>query len=144
MSNAERIAKSVERAAGKGLDAARLFLVARVKETLNVPAPRKRVVSHAGRMYYRAATPATPDAPPRKVSGAMQRSATSRMTGPRSAVVVVSAKSPEGFSYPRYHEVKTAGQAGSGKHRYIAPTVEKYRRELKAIVGQEIEACQHP
>lgn len=137
--NAERIAAAVKRGAGKGLAAAGLFLVARIKEALSVPAPKRRVVSHAGEIYYRATAPAVKGAPPRKVSGVMQRSVTLVKRG-EDVIISVPAKGEKGFSYPRYHEVKTPGQAGSGLHPYARVTARKYARELATIAGGAIAA----
>lgn len=44
----DQVAKNV----AKGLDAARIFLTARVKETLSEPAPRVRLVDKQGNFYY--------------------------------------------------------------------------------------------
>jgi len=50
------------------------FLVEKTKEILSVPAPKTLVKPRFGAPYYRALTPATPGAPPRKLSGALQAS----------------------------------------------------------------------
>ena len=70
---AAKIAAQVEVSAGRGLNAARIFLTARVKEALSVPAPRTPVregpqegQKKGAIKYYRAVTPATVGAPPRK------------------------------------------------------------------------------
>ena len=89
-------------------------------------------------MTYRATTPATPGAPPRKVTGAMQRSVALIEKSPTRVVISVSAKSEKGFGYPRHLEVKIPGSPTSGRHPYIQPTVEKYRAELTKIVGNTI------
>lgn len=150
---AKKIGEQVLRGAGKGLDAARMFLIARIKETLSVPAPRKAVRLPPGPgskrgaiRYYRATTRALPGAPPRKLSGRLRASVTSEKVLAGTVAIWIGANArampsrrhPMGFSYPRYHELQVAGMSGSGKHPFIRPTVEKYRRELVAIVGSQI------
>ncbi len=134
---AEKIAEQVRRGAGKGLNAGRIFLAARIKEMLSIPAPRKRVKTGGGDIYYRATAPAIPGAPPRKLSGKLRQSVTSEMRGQDRAVVGVSARSVKNFNYPLYHEVKGQGQL-SGRHPFMLPTLAKYRAELKKILGRGI------
>lgn len=130
---AARIEREVRDAAGAGLDAARLFLEARVRETLSVPAPRKKTPGGG----YRATARAVPGAPPRKLTGRLRQSVASRMESGTKAVVGVGARGnpPRRFNYPLYHERKQAGRPGSGKHPFLAPTVTKWRQQLAAIVG---------
>lgn len=143
---AERISQQVKRAAGKGLNAARIFLTARIKETLSVPAPRIRVKSPGGDISYRATTPAIPGAPPRKLSGRLRGSVTSEMQGESRAVIGVSAKgmpsvkSPMGFPYPAYHELKGLG-AMSGQHPFLIPTVVRWRSAIRKIMGGGIRTA---
>ena len=123
----ERIKAQVERAVGRGLNAARIFLTARIKETLNVPAPKVRLPDGS----YRATTRATKGAPPRKVSGALQRSVQSRMEGKRRALFGATAKSRKGFLYGKALE--------SDDHPFIRPTYKKYEKDVKRIVGGELK-----
>jgi phage gpG-like protein len=147
---AEKIAMQVVRGAGKGLNAARVFLTGRVKETLSVPAPR---IIIRGRplpgkkkgpiLGYRAATPATKGAPPRKLSGRLRSSMTSLMISETTAVIgtnvrsVPSKKYPLGFPYGKYHELAEGRFKGSGQHRYIVPTADKWKVQLAVILGRE-------
>lgn len=131
--NAAKIAAAAKRATGKGLEAAGLFLAARIRETVGIQAPRKKVVSSGGDVYWRATTPAKYRAPVRKVSGALQRSVRSERRGDY-VVIVVSAKSRDGFNYPRYHDVVIPGQPGSGKHKFVGPTAWHYRAEIRQII----------
>jgi len=156
MTNAERIARlkkkiddQVARSVGKGLNAGRIFLTSRIKETLSVPAPRIRIQTPSGETYYKATTPATPGAPPRKLSGQLRTSVTSRMLGTFTAVIGANARArptvrrPLGFNYPSYHELPGLG-ARSGEHPFIRPTVLKYLVELTVIVGKELRLGLHP
>ena len=129
---AQRIQAQVVRAAGKGLMAAAIFLAARVKETMSEPAPRKRTPGGG----YRATTRATPGAPIRKLSGRARGSVFRRQISDTQVAVGTNAKSDKGFNYPKYHERPMRGQSGSGKHRFIAPTVRQYRAELARIIGR--------
>lgn len=60
----------IQALAGRGLQAATIHLSNRVKQALSVAAPRRRTLS--GR--YVATEPASPGAPPRKLSGQLRRS----------------------------------------------------------------------
>ena len=135
---ARRIAEEVKRSAGLGLNAARIFLAARVKEALSEPAPRKRVTPPGGVPYYVATTPATVGRPPRKLSGKERQSVHSEMMGDNKAVVGVNAKSAEGFDYPSYQEQVTPGQVRSGEHPFLLPTAKKYEKDLVTLVGEEV------
>ncbi len=131
---AARITEQVQRRAGAGVKAAAIFLAARLKETVSVPAPRKRVVSGMGDISYRATMRAVRGAPPRKLSGRLRQSITyamfipNRGTKPTAAVVGVKARSLKGFNYPKHLERRG--------HPFMAPTVRRWRTELRAIVGR--------
>ncbi len=130
---AERITAQVARGAGKGLDAARVFFAARVKETLSVPAPRKAIRgATSGKkkgpiLGYRATTRAMPGAPPRKLSGRLRTSITSRMVTPMKAVVSTNVKYARPLELSRRHP-----------HKFFATTAAKYQRELKTIIGRNV------
>ncbi len=130
---AEKIKLEVVQAASAGLNAGRIFLAARIKETISVPAPRRQLASGK----YVATVKAIAGAPIRKLSGRARQGVTSRMVGPGVAVVGVIAKSELGFNYPKYHEVPQAG-SGGGKHRFIEPTVKQYMAALKTIISSEV------
>lgn len=145
---AAKVQAMVQRSIGKGLATATVFIVARTKEALSEPAPRVKVRvagPKSGISHYRAATRATPLAPPRKLSGRLRTGIMGKMLTPTRAVVgtnvraMPSRKYPGGFSYGKYHEVKQSGMPGSGKHQFIKPTVAKYIREIRAIVGRNIK-----
>lgn len=149
----EKIAKQLKAGAGKGVEAGVRFLAARVKETLSVPAPKKAVrgAPLPGKklgpiLGYRVTAKATKDAPPRMVSGRMRQGVTHQMLSPIKGLVGVHAravatkKHPAGFNYPKYLETgeeSGEGKLGEGPHPYLKPTADKYRRELKKIIGTE-------
>ena len=143
----ERIAKELKAGANKGAEAAIRFLAARTRETLNVPAP-KRIVRDAqgGILYHVATTPAIKGAPPRKLSGRMQKSVKTMMLTPFVAVMGLSARADkvrgsndeDGFNYPKFHELGKDERWGGGKHQFIRPTVIKWRKELERILGAAV------
>lgn len=158
---AQRIAVQLARGAGKGLNAARFFLTSRIKEALSVPAPRRQVVSRKakgakgkvkkaltllGYFYYVATTPASPMAPPRKLSGRLRSSVTSIMMTETTAAIGVNAKGlpskkyPLGFLYPSYHEIKQPGKPKSGKHPFLMVTFVKWRKAITLIIGHAAAA----
>lgn len=137
----ERIALQLKKGAGKGVEAAVRFLESRIKETVSVPAPKKL----GANKVYRALTKATKGAPPRVLSGRLRQGVTHRMLSPIRGAVGVHArglpskKHPSGFNYPKHHEVDETEKLGTGEHPYLKPTVEKYKRELKVLVGAEVK-----
>lgn len=141
---AYKIEQQALKSAGKGLNAARVFLTARVREALSVPAPRTKVMKTDGSFYYRATKPAKKDEPPRKLSGRGRMSVTSSMISPTEAVVGTNVVSPPtkrypgGFRYLQHHEVKQAGRPTSGLHKFLEPTVLKYQVQLAIIIGRAV------
>ncbi len=141
-----RITQQVQRGAGKGLAAAVTFLASRVREAVSVPAPRRAVRAagvgrkKGGILYYVATTRATPGAPPRKLSGKLRQSIWSKMVSPTRAVIGANARGypsgryPQGANYPRILEKSV----GSRRHAFIAPTLVKYRREIRTILGRQM------
>ena len=67
------VSKEIQALAGLGVQAAGKHLKRRVKELISIPAPRKRIRSVNGVLYYRATTPAIKGEPPRKLSGTLRR-----------------------------------------------------------------------
>ena len=146
-----KIALQLKRGARKGVEAAIRFLAARLRETLSVPAPKqalrgsplpgKRLGPILG---YRATSAAIPGAPPRVLSGRLRQSVTHKMLSPTAGLVgsnaraAASRKYPEGFNYPRYHELGRTDQWAGGKHQFIRPTVDAWRQELVMLVGAQV------
>jgi hypothetical protein len=144
-----KIAKQVQRGAGRGLDAARVFVTSRVREAVSVPAPRMAVrgVPAPGKrkgaiLYYKAMTRATPGAPPRKLSGKLRQSIWSKMISPTKAVIGANARgfptarNPRGANYPAILELS---QDPRRRHAFIVPTIQKFRREIGTIMGRELQ-----
>jgi phage gpG-like protein len=115
------------RLAGHGLAPAAAFLAARVKEELSVPAPRRIVLGKRGKAKgvrsYRAATPATPGDPPRKLSGRLRASITYEVSPDGT-----KARVGTNVIYGRRHEY--------GDHPFLVTTLLRYRGELEQILGK--------
>lgn len=124
--NADRILREVKAKARLGLKAATIFLSARVKEILSVPAPRKLVKPRFGVPYYRATSPASPGAPPRKLSGELRRSIAWEMrqndTVGRVGTNLVYARRLE--------------EQG---HTFLTRAVQLYQDEIKTIMGRAFQ-----
>lgn len=116
----DKLRAQIERGAGRGVQAAAVFLVGRLKEVLSVPAPRKLVHGRSG-SYYRATVPATPGAPPRKLSGKLRANANWRMIGKTKAKVGFNLK------YAKPLEKRMG-------HAYLAPTAKKFRSAIIRIM----------
>lgn len=118
----------VQRARGRGIRNALYFLARRTKETLNVQAPT------TGRGKHRiATTPATADAPPRRVAGKLQRSVKARLythNNEGGGCIEAHAASPSGFRYGVYHE--------DHDHKFMLPTFEQYRAAIADIMDRSL------
>ena len=150
-----KITLQLKRGAGKGVEAACRFLVARIKETVSVPAPKITIrgTPLPGKkkgpiLGYRGTSSAIKGAPPRVLSGRLRQGVTHKMLSPILGMVGVHARSepsrkhPAGFNYPRFHETgeEEGDNLGEGEHPFILPTVEKYQREIRIIIGKEARA----
>lgn len=159
---AMKIAAEVNRLAGEGLDAARLFLEARVRETLSVKAPTRKMTvkkgPNAGQVYYKVLRRADPPpAPPRVVSGRLFGSIVSKMDGPLRALIGSNARAPlsknlsnrkstgkktsgQGFQYGRYWEqLHMPGTRDSGRRPFIRSTADRYKVQLGIIIGKALK-----
>ncbi len=116
----DKLREQIERAAGRGVQAAAIFLVARVKEVLSVPAPRRRAKTPRG-IYHVATTKATPGAPPRKLSGKLRASINYAMETSLRARVGTRIK------YARPLELRM-------NHQFLRPTARAFRRVLLRIM----------
>jgi len=114
----------IERAraeAARRLSRAAAHAANELRRTVSVPAPRKKA-RKSGRVY--AATPATPGAPPRKLSGRGRAGiAWKLLTNPLAGVVGVNV-----LYMPR-HEREG--------HPWVAPTLRRERGRLDAILRGE-------
>lgn len=158
--NGDRIEQDLKRSLGAGLRAASIFLVARTKETLSVPAPRVWLNSASGERYLvagwernrpgltkRTSTGsrlvrdkktgalvrrnvsyepsfATKGAPPRKLSGRLRASIDYEVSN-EGLVAYVGTN----VIYAARHEF--------GTHPFLSVTLNQFRKEIEAIVGQQ-------
>lgn len=123
----EQVQREAERLVGRGLYAAGLFYMGRVKELLSVPAPRRLVKSRSGVSYYVATTPATPGAPPRKLSGRLRASGSVRKL---SDVWVQCGMG--GVKYARRLELEM-------NHRFLSVALRQNAYAMGRIVGNTLE-----
>lgn len=113
--------------AARGAEAGCRFLAGIFREVLNVQAPRRRVKGNGA--YFAATEPATPGAPPRKVSGDLQRSTQVQVIPAEpgqdgGAQIVCNA-------YGRILEDKG--------HPWIEPTLDRFQQELEIVVGAAMQ-----
>ena len=116
----------VPRGQGQGLKKVLDFLIIRIKSTLNVAPKRVNGV----------VTPATAGSAPRKITGGLREAVKGIMISDHVAYIVIDL-TPSKFNYGRYHEKKIGGYVASGKHRYIQPTIDLYRREIRVMLGKD-------
>lgn len=107
----------------KRIEAGCVLIQNDLKQVLSVPAPRKRVLSKSGVIYYRATTPAIPGAPPRKLSGRQRSSITREMDRENLSGKVGTNVKP----YPRYHE--------EHDHPFVSVTLVRVRGDLERVLG---------
>lgn len=110
----------------RGLTAAAVHLTKRLKEVLSNPAPRRRVTARSGALsgsvYHRAATPATPGAPPRKLTGRLRASVSWEVDSQ-----ALRARVGTNVIYGAVHEL--------GNHPWLVPTFNTERSALLALVA---------
>lgn len=124
----QQVQAEAERLAGRGVHAAARLYGNLVRQTLSVPAPRRRVISgprsrHPGTIYYVATTPATPGAPPRKLSGRLRASIGVDFDAPNNV-----ARVGTNVKYGRVHEL--------GNHPWLVPTLRNNLAALEKVAGQ--------
>ena len=147
------VMEQVRRNVGAGVRTAAIFLTARMKELVSVPAPRKyiggRIVRERGHLAivgkrvrwvparnrrvggkYVATVPATAYAPPRKLSGALRRSITWQAMDNWNLRARVGTNIAYGsaLEFNRRRRMKTT-------HAFLWPTVEAHRTNLQRIIG---------
>lgn len=125
------IAAKMDLAVRGRLAKAAKFFEDKVKQVLNVRAPRVRVVSKLGEVYWRATTPAVKNAPPRRVTGLGRAGFTVKAESKSMLAAFNSARSKTGFPYMDYHE----GTVTIGRHPYIRNTFIRFKAELEKIAG---------
>lgn len=127
----DEIDREVRALAGRGLLVAGQYLADQIRRVLSVPAPYRVVTAGPrsrtpGVKSYRALTPATPGAPPRKVSGQLRRSVAAWEAAP--GVVRVGVQR---LVYARPLETRMG-------HPYLVPTLLANLDAVGRIVGREI------
>jgi len=125
---AAKIAEQVRAGAGKGLNTFRVFLIARVKEELSVAAPRRRARARDRTIYYVATTRAIPGAPPRKLSGRLRASVTSRMVSKTRAVIGTNVKYGKYLELGRRHP-----------HKFFEPIARRHAADGAVMIGRAVK-----
>lgn len=135
--SSQEIAYDVEQMLGHGIESGAIHLAGRVREVVSVPAPTRIVVSTgrarhvgfralanvrpAGTRYVVAATPATPGAPPRVVTGTLRSRVTWQMQSDTLAYVGVFR-----LHYALALEMRN--------HKYLVPTLQAELDNLGLII----------
>jgi hypothetical protein len=126
------VEKEAKRLTGRGIEAAARLFANLVRQTLSIPAPPARYktsrVGRRGRIIQprRAATPATPGAPPRRVTGRLRGSIAVEFNP-----VTNSARVGTNVVYGRRLEL--------GDHKYLLPTLQANLAALTQVAGMVIE-----
>lgn len=129
-----KAAESLETQARLAAWEAAEFIAQKVRKELSVQAPLVGYIGRNGVYKVRAATPATPGAPPRRVTGALQDSIRPTLIDGRPSIIA-DVRSERGFLYGLYHEIiGFGGYAGAGRHPYYKVVLAKYRSEIEAIL----------
>jgi phage gpG-like protein len=120
----EWLAARVKEAQARALERIGRLLTAAIKKKLSAPAPRKKIVSPKGHIYYRATLAATAGAPPRKLTGRLRASIAFEKIDFESIRVGTN------LVYAARHEY--------GNHPFLNVTIEENQEKINAIVAEEI------
>ena len=124
----QEVEREVQALAGRGLAAAGRYLANEIRRVVSVPAPYVMVRPRSGgQPYPRATTPATPGAPPRKLTGRLRAAVGSWQ--PDDATVRVGVQR---VVYARPLETWMG-------HPYLVPTLRANLENLSRIVGQAVQ-----
>ena len=150
---ADRIAEEITKGANSSLTPVSAFLEARIKEALSTPVPRTTRISPTGGIVYKPLAPARVGQPPRMLSGKLRSSVRSEIVDtaagasgkPGKAIVIganarsiPSSRYPTGFPYGQYHEIKDPSKPGSGRHPFIMPEFQRWKKQLAALIGKSV------
>lgn len=121
----------VERLAGRGIHACARFYNNSVKQFISVPAPRRLAAAGArsktpGVRHYVATTPATPGAPPRKLSGRLRASMAVDFDKAENVAYVGT-----NVFYGRVHE--------EGDHPFLIVVLVMILPQLAIVAGQNLQ-----
>ena len=129
--NGEELDRQMQAAARRGVVAGCIFLKDKIREAVSVPAPRKRVLGRRGRfagvLHHRATEPATPGAPPRKVTGRYRSTIDYQVAG-------------DGLSGRIGSNAVQARRLEEGGHPHIRITLERNRDELAQVMTRAMSS----
>lgn len=121
----------------KGLEAAAVYLVARIQDVLSIWAPHAKMKNPRNvkgcMAYFRATTKARYMAPPRLLNGCLKKSIKYKLVDAGSSKMV--ARVGTELFYGRIHEAGKSG-LGRGRHPFIWPTVNKEKQRLLEIIAK--------
>lgn len=126
----QEIERLVTALAGKGLAAAGRYLANEIRRVISVPAPHKVVAYYVGNKLvkkYIATTPATPGAPPRKLSGRLRAS-------------IDSWPIPDGVAVGSQKVIYARRLEVDQNHPYLVPTLVREKDNLARIIGSGFTA----
>jgi hypothetical protein len=106
-----------------GLKSAGIFLAAKTREILSTPAPKKRAKSALGGTHFRAATKASPGAPPRLLSGRLRGSVTWGLAPDRRSVRVSA-------------NTRYAGPLERRRHPFLSLALKRHGAEALALAAR--------
>lgn len=134
------IKKRTDKAIARALEKMRKIMIAELKKTVGVTAKGARRRGKGGQ--WRAVTPATVGAPPRKITGEGQRLVYAEVSKSGKSLKLGSSAENKGFFYMSYHDSRSKGFGpGAGKHPWIGPTVKRMIPVNAAVLAQEMKAA---
>lgn len=149
----QQIYEECKKKAGKGLEAGARFYNNRLKEVLSVPAPRALIkagkqykvnfttrkgksvsfTATASQNFYRATTPATKGAPPRKLSGRLR--AAQQVDFNETANV---ARVGSNVEYAR--DLELGKTKGAPMHKFLLPTLVTNLGGIAVVIGTQFSS----
>jgi HK97 gp10 family phage protein len=122
----EKYLKNLEADLGNNLEKAAIFLKGKVKEALNRSEEYQRFVGDHG-IWYKGEDPSSPGSPPKKITGALQRSIAHEMGPDRKEAFVGS-----NVEYALYLELGTSKMAA---RPFLRSTLMKERDAIARIIA---------
>lgn len=126
--NADNVRREIDALMIQRLEKTAITLQNRVRETLSEPPKggRRKVIGRSGVPFYVARNPATPGAPPRKITGRF-----------RSTMAYMRLADNGGFRVGT-NDIRGRPFETWMNHPFLMPTLDRCRGELEGIAGQPI------
>jgi phage gpG-like protein len=123
--NGDAALRQIHDTTARRIEAGLILIQNEAKTVLSVAAPRTRVKSAKGVMYYRATTPATKGAPPRKLSGRLRASVGREMD--RQGL---KGRVGTNVIYGRVHEFRD--------HKWLSVAIKNLGSRLEQVLGSDV------